>query len=320
MIFLPNQSLVYPNESFSASDVVSQMGLVAETLKNNTLPYFQKAYITMGNRPHSDSVPTYGQTHYVNLDKNRYWNAFVPWINILAAAANTTTNARVIVTAVEVYVLRKSTGTWQKATETDGNLHNGALNYYSANYDTFIGAADAAVVGRENIPSYNSYSNVATRNAPDATDTYFKNLHNSVHPISNLPGGGADLDMIFATCKVKLIAEDGSLTFNGTTKKYASLGIDYFPETNSSYNGPDGDLYTPGVPIYNPGCGQNAHTMIPTDGSWLRLFYTPYEDGSNTFVVADSPYITANGAAATCASLSKITANPPKLLPNTPIG
>jgi len=317
MLYIPCDTLFYPNETLVTANIYSQMGTVAETLKGNPpQEYYKRAYMTMANIPHGSAIPpTYIAKLANDAIKNVWWDTGAPWVIAGSADSNTCTNARVLVAAMEVYVLRKSTGKWEKLVENDGKLNFG-LDYYQISPLSFIGAADRKVAGKVNLPSFNDFSNVGTRGTNVSAATDYRMMHNAAHSKVALPGGGIDLAGIFVTCKASLISESGDLSFNGVCKKYASIGFDFWPTLSSSLAG---DMAFSSGASYNPGSGQSQFVLLPTDGSWLRLYYIPYL-GSGAFIDTTPAYYQANGAAAMTLTAAQIAANTPKLLPNTTIG
>lgn len=307
LILLP-EGAAYPESNITAADVYSQMGASAEAMKGSpTNQYYLTAYLTMANIAHGSAAPT----GYINKlatpgpIQNSYWDAGAPWVQVISADANTCTNARFIVANAETYILRHSTGKWEKLAENDGTLVYGLDKYVISTYSV-VGAATKKVAGIDNSWSFNDYSG-GTYNV----------LHNAFHRKVPLPGGGADLAGLFVTAKVKLVDENGGTSFTGTCKKYASLGFDFWPTMDSSLSG---DMafkapYTGGE--YNPGSGSSQFVLVPTDGSWLRLYYIPYVAGG-AFIDTNSAYHAAHGTAGMTFTAAQIAANPPILLPNMP--
>lgn len=317
MIYTMPNALIYPNENLSVANIISQMGVTVGSptfMGSPSQEYYNRAYITQGKRSHGDSCPS----AFVNALASgpssplatSYWDYGSPWVSVGIGNTNTTTNARIVFGSIEAYILKLSTNQWVKLEETDGNLKFG-LNYYSLTAFGASTVADAKATGRTNIPGFNVYSDNATRNAPNAVTTNYRVMHNTATGRKALPGGGVDFGGLFVTCKVKVVPEIYGAALNGVTALYASVGFDFFPNATQQLN--TGEMINLG---YWPGSGESEYLLLPTDGSWQRLYYIPYMD-DGAFVANTSAYAIANNKANLCFTEVQITANPPQLLPNS---
>lgn len=305
----------YPKDDLVLNDIISQMGVTSEIIKGNpSQEFYKRAFMVMGNIPHGNALPSsYVSSLANNSIANTWWDAGAPWIDIVSGDSNTCTNARVLISALETYILRKSTNKWEKLFDHDGNIRSG-LDYYNIGSYSYTAKADKKIIGNKNLNSFNDFSNVGARGTDVLSSTDYRLLHKQIHKIKSLPGGGVDLGGLFVTCLVKLVSESGDSSFNGVCKKYARIGFDFFPTITSSLTT---DMAFSVGNSYNPGSGGSSFTLIPTNNEWFRLFYIPYLD-NGAYLDNTSLYYTTNGSSSMCLTNTQITNKKPILLPNKP--
>lgn len=246
--------------------------------------------IMRGSECHGVSLPQFwidgwnpAPEHAANLAycQNNYWNAGNPWFVIFPRNDNACTNAAVEWRNAEVYYLSKTTGKWVRVSG-DATRVLGSVEYY--NIVNFTGSGVTAdqvfVPGGSNIPGFCT-AIAAARGSASADTANYRAMHTSLLAYRALPG--SDVAAFFITCEVRVQPTDG-VAFNATPKIMMQLGMDLEPlDTDKVGTGKlSGASYKVSV-------ANSRFSLIPTDGSWRRLYCSTYA-GPQTIVGMSAAY------------------------------
>lgn len=233
--------------------------------------------IVRGNECHGSSLPQFWvddwdpnplYTDELAYCQNNYWNAVNPWFVIYPKDDNTCTNAAVQWRGAEVYYLSVADGLWHRVSSQATRVLR-SVEYYTAS--TFVGSGVTAdqifVPGGGNIPGFCPAISAA-RGAPSSTTTDYRAMHTSLLDYDVIDG--SDVAGFFATCEVRVQPVDG-VAFNATPKILMQLGMDLEPTSTDTV----GTGYLVGA-SYKVSVSNSRFNLIPTDGSWRRLYCSTY--------------------------------------------
>jgi hypothetical protein len=327
MSAFPYSILVPDLDTISAADVIASMGLNEGVLMDPPASWPLKGAITMGSRAHGSSVPASYHTAMTQSNTfapgiaaiNAYWDYFNTWVDIYPGENNTTTNARVAISECQLYLLRISTGAWERV--GNGSEQPVSLSYHNKTSRAIIGTSSDKKWSPGNIRSFNNCYTAASRTASKTDNAEFYAMHNSLLSRTNLYQSGEEIDGadvagVFVTCKSTLVPEVAGDAFNGTTEFLIKLGSDNWHDISVDFG--DVGTYLQYV-TYIPGVGGSRFELIPSDGSTRSHYFCTTVSGANTYVDNTSIYAQANGSSALYTPAATITANPPVLIANTPI-
>jgi len=321
--------LRYRYPTITYADLVASMGLTETPIISPPAPGPQwpnKAFITMGNRCHGDAVsPDFAAVvKSVNADwatpgtngyhlLNDQWARAIPWAGIVAGANNRCTNAAVMVYDVQMQYFSVAQQKWILISTLADRIRNWTSTYYTNNYTTTDGTADATYKTRFNAPAYCPVKVIGDRAAEDTlppTGSKYRILHSAlttgvVHPDFNIP----DIGGIFVSCAMRIVSADGNPLNSATVEIMGQVGADYFPQADKAQN----DGYLTGI-FSTPAIGTGAFKLIPPDGTEKRLYFVSANINPNTFIQNASAYVLANGPASQCMNAATLQANVPQLM------
>ncbi|MEK7705369.1 MAG: putative metal-binding motif-containing protein [Myxococcota bacterium] len=213
-----------------ASLIAADMGTHEATLLNAPVgpAWTVRGVVDMGV-PRGDATAWFFQPANQDLKSSAYWNALAAWFQIWPGTLHTATNVRVRISAINAYVLSKSTGTW-------------------------VEICSGSPTWARNQPT--GTANVRTE--PDGTLSY--KLDSSFAP---LHGGlakyaitGSDVAAAYGEVTTELILDDAAgIDDRDQAQLLVQMGIDYYPATDSQVS----DFSPMG---YAPGSGSGRFGLV----------------------------------------------------------
>ncbi|SER64751.1 hypothetical protein SAMN05421690_10484 [Nitrosomonas sp. Nm51] len=173
----------------------------------------KKGNIVMGAAARGDATPIWWQPYDKYYKSAAYWQAITPWFVIYPGTEHEATNARVKISDIKLFVLKRSTNSWEQINEdsTDPKWQ------YHMPY----------------ISSSTARQKVNKRIEPDGKISY--KLNAGLNPIH---GGirihqidGADVKAVYAQLTSELILDDPeSQDDRAKSQLLVSVGADYYPD------------------------------------------------------------------------------------------
>lgn len=265
--------------------VKADMGLNDASLLNApTMDGWPKrASVEMGAAARGDATPTWWTPANLAYKSSAAWNAIAPWFVIYPGSAHTATNVRVKVSNLEIYLLSKSTNTWNK-------LDTGTNPGWSGNYDFKL---------------ITNLGSSTLRKEPDGLPSY--KLDKSFHPvhggIGKFPIAGADVAAVFGKLTAQLVLDDPKGVDDlSSAQLLVSIGADYYPSMDASVA--KGSF----LPLqYVPQVASSKFWLVTKDAK--THYFATIDGASGTNIVHASDFYKAGGK--TTISLTQFSANPP---------
>jgi len=267
--------------------VVADMQQPAEAtlLMSPTMDWALGAAIAQGGVPRGDATPWWWNPSNKTYKSSAYWNAALPWFVIYPGSAHTAKNVRVKISAITLYTLSKSNGTWTKLGSGDGNPE------WAGNYDF-----DMITQIKDAIPRVEPGGNLSYK------------LDANSHPIhgglSSFAIPGSNVANVFAQVTSELILDNPmGVDDRSSAQLLVQMGVDYYPSTTTTVE----DFAPMG---YNPGAGLGRFSIvIPAPRNHYFVAIDPPGNLDNPH----SPFQVAGGVVAI--SEASFRANPPPLFP-----
>lgn len=322
-------NLRFGYKKITFADLVSSMGLTETKIMNdpeNGSQWAKKAVITMGRVCHGAGLSpdfaaivksvnpdwaTPGTNGYLLL--NDPWARAMPWCGIIAGANNRCTNAAVMVYDVQMQYFSIAQQKWVLMSSLADRVREFTSSYYTSDYTTTDGVADAIRLQRFNLAAYNVVKLPGNRTAQDTippTGSIYRIIHSSLFAETvYTPFDYQDIGGVFTSCAMRIVSSDGGPLNSSTIEIMGQVGADYWPESNKKQG--EGKL----LGIYQtPAVGFGAFKLLPPDGSEKRLYFVSANINPDTFIQPSSAYVLANGSASQCVSAATLQANIPQLM------
>ncbi|MCB1947490.1 hypothetical protein [Nitrosomonas sp.] len=194
----------------------------------NSAGWAKQARIDFGAAPRGDNSPQWWQPENPVYKSSDYWNAIIPWFVVYPGESHAATNVRVIVSDINLYILKKSTNQWVRV--------NSATNPNGQKHQLHISPSTAS-------------DSVDVRVEPSGEMSY--KLNSAMNPIHGwispkLAIDGADIKAVYATMKTRLILDNPNGTDDTAHAQLAaSVGVDYYPAIDSVLSDFHPETYVP---------------------------------------------------------------------------
>lgn len=247
------------------------------------------ASINMGGAARGDATPSRWTPANTAFKSSTPWNAIIPWFVIYPGAANAATNVRVKISGIAIYILKKSTNTWEKI-DTDTGNPTWAANYdFRLNSTARLGSA----VPRAEADGRLSYKLTAASNP----------IHGGV---GKRAIDGADVAAVYARLTTELVLDDfAGPDDRASAQILTQIGIDYKPTVTTTVAD-----YAPMT--YNPNAVFSRFGLVGAAPRIHHVASISPPGGANT----GSVYV-RNGGVVTIPA-ARFEANPPPNLPVAP--
>lgn len=188
----------------------------AELLKapSNT-GWSKNANIVIGAAPRGDATPSWWQPNDKYYKSAAYWHAITPWFVIYPGTMHKASNVRVKVSDIKLFVLKRSSNTWQQV-----NVDTGDPTWQF--HQLHVSPSTAG-------------EKVNKRMEPDGKISYRLNaglnpIHGGIYKYEIL---GSDVKAVYAQLTSELILDDPDKTDDrAQAQLLLSIGADYYPNIN----------------------------------------------------------------------------------------
>lgn len=212
LLFASNQALSNIIDDIKADMLLNE----AELLKapGNT-GWSKRANIDMGAAPRGDATPSWWQPNDKYYKSAVYWHAITPWFVIYPGTMHKASNVRVKVTDIKLFVLKRSSNTWQQInadnTDPTWQIHQSHVSPRTAR---------EKVNRRVESDGRISYKLNASLNP----------IHGGIHKYEIY---GPDVKAVYAQLTSELILDDPDKTDDrAQAQLLLSVGADYYPEAD----------------------------------------------------------------------------------------
>ncbi len=191
----------------------------------------QKCWFHLGNRLKGDALNddwTSGYASAPNIAalRSMWWTSIVGWVNIQPGAANTCTNAVVLVYDMQVQIFNISTQAWELASNVGDRSQKTQRWYHTATFAD-EGSCDPIYPGINNIPRFSCVKLPADRLIAatiPGDELKFKNVHNGLTRYTVDP---AIVGGVAVLCRARIEPISGS--FNGSPQILMQIAADAYP-------------------------------------------------------------------------------------------
>jgi len=242
----------------------------------------KKAFVGLGSAPRGDNTPEWWTPSNNDYKSSDYWNAIIPWFVIYPGEKHTATNVRVSISGIKLYILKKTTNQWTRVnsvTNPKGQLHQTHVSPSTAGEPVDVRTEPTGIV---------SYKLNSAMNP----------IHGWTSPKDTIDG--SDVKAVYATMKSILILDDpNGVDDRVNAQLTASIGVDYYPDTNSGIS----DF----APMsYVPAAGFSRYGLIKTT---TRTHYFATIDPPGSSNIGEIEYTERDQN--TTISIEEFFSNPP---------
>lgn len=291
----PYNTLTLQFPEIEYADVISDMDVTTPGCTLMGAPggvtWKDKSFITRGRVTHGSSLtPAYkaGMSDGGALAESIYWDALAPWvvvypINVSGEGGNAVTNCYIKLSKIRAYYFSIASQEWVRIGSHGSGLPYITPGKWSLDFTTPIPGGAAKIYAREDgLPAY----------YPWDTGSQIM-LHNPIIVKTDFPSGGIDCGGVFVMCESQLCSpDDEAFTGGDGIPKYAiSLGVDYYPSTDTVYS-----ATVLAGRTYIQAAGGGKYKRLPVDRS-RQMHYFITGIGVDTYVEGTNPAYVANGAA-----------------------
>ncbi|MCP5246665.1 MAG: hypothetical protein H6937_12245 [Burkholderiales bacterium] len=173
----------------------------------------KSANIVMGNAPRGDATPIWWQPSDKYYKSTAYWHAITPWFIIYPGTDHSAINARVKISEIKLFILKRSSNSWEQVniddTDPTWQFHQSHVSPNTA------------------------HEKVSRRIEPDGKVSYKLNkglnpIHGGVHKYEIY---GPDVKAVYAQLITELIQDDPDKQDDrAEAQLLVSIGADYYPD------------------------------------------------------------------------------------------